>query len=541
MPGTVGILPPEWKPPKSTIGARRDDAASLLPSRRRRPPPPREPAGDVFKRRALAFVIGVGVIVLLLLAVRGCLDARKERAYENYLRDLDSLVTTSSQLSDDFFQRFRDPGGPSQLEFQAQLGSSRGTSEDLLNRVQGLDAPDELSAAQADLELAFELRRDGVSSVVEQTEAALGDEGSHDATRQIATDMRQFLASDVLYARAQRRSTTCSRKKFDRRGAGVRLLARADRALARRSRDRDLLSQVAGETGQRATRHEAPSLSVTVRRGNVPLTPETLNTARPGPDRDRGRRPERRHDRRDRRIVAFELLGSTDRSRARRPSAGSAPHRGGTAAIPVNGEIPEGDDLTLIVTVYLGPGRIDRREQRGGVPGPLRRVEALTVEPLSVAFLGPAGTSRTTRCAPRAARACRRRPSARGDDPRRGDCSRCRRADRALVPFENSIEGSVRPTLDALAFDADTVSSAGEHDHEISQSLIAREEIELDHRGRPEPSAAERAMRSFPSRGAFEAEVRSTDSTAEAVRQVRSPTSAGRRLALLRRLRSTAA
>ena len=29
-------------------------------------------------------------------------------------------------------------------------------------------------------------------------------------------------------------------------------------------------------------------------------------------------------------------------------------------------------------------------------------------------------------------------------------------ADRALVPFENSIEGSVRPTLDALAFDAES-------------------------------------------------------------------------------------
>ena len=131
----------------------------------------------------LAFVIGVGVVVLLLFAVRGCLDARKERAFEKYLRDLESLVTTSSQLSDEFFQRFRDPGDADELEFQAQLGSSRGTSEDLLNRVQGLDTPDELSDAQADLELAFELRRDGVTSVVEQTEVALGDEGSQDATR----------------------------------------------------------------------------------------------------------------------------------------------------------------------------------------------------------------------------------------------------------------------------------------------------------------------------------------------------------------------
>ena len=38
-------------------------------------------------------------------------------------------------------------------------------------------------------------------------------------------------------------------------------------------------------------------------------------------------------------------------------------------------------------------------------------------------------------------------------------------ADRALVPFENSIEGTVRPTLDALAFDTDRVRIVGEYDH----------------------------------------------------------------------------
>ena len=33
------------------------------------------------------------------------------------------------------------------------------------------------------------------------------------------------------------------------------------------------------------------------------------------------------------------------------------------------------------------------------------------------------------------------------------------------MPFENSIEGSVRSTLDTLAFEADSVTIAGEHDH----------------------------------------------------------------------------
>src|SRR3954452_9806408 len=38
-------------------------------------------------------------------------------------------------------------------------------------------------------------------------------------------------------------------------------------------------------------------------------------------------------------------------------------------------------------------------------------------------------------------------------------------AERALVPIENSIEGSVRPTLDTLAFDVGQGTIAGEDDY----------------------------------------------------------------------------
>jgi prephenate dehydratase len=50
----------------------------------------------------------------------------------------------------------------------------------------------------------------------------------------------------------------------------------------------------------------------------------------------------------------------------------------------------------------------------------------------------------------------------------------------ALVPFENSIEGSVRATLDALAFDGEAVTIVGEHDHPIRHSLIARIPMDSD-------------------------------------------------------------
>jgi len=94
-------------------------------------------------------------------------------------------------------------------------------------------------------------------------------------------------------------------------------------------------------------------------------------------------------------------------------------------------------------------------------------------------------------------------------------------AERALVPFENSIEGTVRPTLDALAFDTERVRIVGEFDHRVHQALIAARQVEpesialvLSH---PQPIAqCARFLRTeLPGAG-----VETVSSTAEAVRRV---------------------
>jgi prephenate dehydratase len=94
-------------------------------------------------------------------------------------------------------------------------------------------------------------------------------------------------------------------------------------------------------------------------------------------------------------------------------------------------------------------------------------------------------------------------------------------ADRAFVPFENSIEGSVRSTLDTLAFEAEAVTIVGEYDFTVHAHLIAREAIEpaqieavLSH---PQPLAqcAKYLREVLPG-----VERRSVSSTAAAVRMV---------------------
>lgn len=94
-------------------------------------------------------------------------------------------------------------------------------------------------------------------------------------------------------------------------------------------------------------------------------------------------------------------------------------------------------------------------------------------------------------------------------------------ADRALVPFENSIEGSVRATLDTLAFETPAVTIVGEHDYVVRAQLIAAREIALERitavLSHPQPLAqCARFLRErLPG-----AQARSLTSTAEAVRIV---------------------
>jgi prephenate dehydratase len=94
-------------------------------------------------------------------------------------------------------------------------------------------------------------------------------------------------------------------------------------------------------------------------------------------------------------------------------------------------------------------------------------------------------------------------------------------ADRALVPFENSIEGAVRSTLDTLAFDTDAVEIVGELDYAVRHSLIARRQMPLDEievvLSHPQASAqcARFVREHLPG-----AQILPAPSTAEAVRRV---------------------
>jgi prephenate dehydratase len=92
---------------------------------------------------------------------------------------------------------------------------------------------------------------------------------------------------------------------------------------------------------------------------------------------------------------------------------------------------------------------------------------------------------------------------------------------RAVVPIENSLEGSVNATLDALVFDAESVGVIGETVLPIEQCLIAQEELPLSEIevviSHPQATAQ---CRSYIQTHMPQARVMTANSTAEAVRLV---------------------
>jgi len=138
---------------------------------------------------------------------------------------------------------------------------------------------------------------------------------------------------------------------------------------------------------------------------------------------------------------------------------------------------------------------------------------------LRVAFLGPAGTF--------AEEALRASAPADVDEVPYPSifeavmAVQSRAADRAVVPIENSIEGSVNATLDALAHEATDVRIVEEVDHPVHQTLIAAAGVTLGDvtRVMSHPQATAQCQR-FIAENVPSAEIVSTASTAEGVRIV---------------------
>jgi len=150
-------------------------------------------------RRTIAIGGGLLVLILLVFGFRGCLDARKERAMEDYVRGANELIKLSKAESSQLFDILSAPTDTDQsVNRENQANALRVDSATLSDRARDLDVPDELSDANDYFVEALDLRRDGLAEVADQLPGALAQEERRNSTGRIAEMMQVFLASDVL-------------------------------------------------------------------------------------------------------------------------------------------------------------------------------------------------------------------------------------------------------------------------------------------------------------------------------------------------------
>lgn len=155
----------------------------------------------VMQRRAIAGGLIVLFLVLVLVLGKGCQTARQENAIKDFVKQTNSIVTQSNQVSRDFFATLKDPGDASATDIETSVNVQRSQASELVRQAEDLSASGEdLTAAKQYLLQSLEFRRDGLNEISKQIGQALGDQDAKAATEKIAANMQQFLASDAIYS-----------------------------------------------------------------------------------------------------------------------------------------------------------------------------------------------------------------------------------------------------------------------------------------------------------------------------------------------------
>jgi hypothetical protein len=173
-------------------------------------------------RRSLAAGAGVVVLILLVIGLKACLGARNDRAIKDYVRDVNALIGESNQQSKLLFDLLNNSNSTGDVDLTNKLNELRVTSDQFVDRAQGISTPGDMDTAHRFLVETMEFRRDGVNGIANDLPDAIAvKDQQKKGTADIARDMQDFLASDVIYAKRSVPATSATLKSKDLAGESI--------------------------------------------------------------------------------------------------------------------------------------------------------------------------------------------------------------------------------------------------------------------------------------------------------------------------------
>ncbi|HEV2812758.1 MAG TPA: hypothetical protein VGW10_05835 [Solirubrobacteraceae bacterium] len=157
---------------------------------------------SVRTRRIVAGVIAFLTAIVLFILIDGCLDRRAENALKSYNRDAANLVKKSDEQVGAEFFGLLSGGAQSAVDLEQRINQLRVAADRHVEEAEDLDVPGDMKPAHRNLLLVLDMRQAALGKIASEVRTAVaqeqGDE-SAEAIDQIAAQMQQFLASDVVY------------------------------------------------------------------------------------------------------------------------------------------------------------------------------------------------------------------------------------------------------------------------------------------------------------------------------------------------------
>jgi hypothetical protein len=311
-------------------------------------------------RRTIAIGGAVIAFILIVLLFRGCLDARKERAMEDYVRDTNDLVAQSNAESSRLFDILKTPSGQDQsVDRQNQANELRVDSATLVDRAHDLDVPDQLSTANDYFVESLELRRDALNVVAEQLPGALAQEERRSSTARIAQMMQVFLSSDVLLKSRYKPSLSDA---LDKEGINATLPTNPqltfvkDLSWLQPSFVADQIAGIRGSGGSATPGLHGNGLG-SVSLGGVALTPGASATVQLTRDTAFDVQVANQGDSTETDVVVTVTVGQgADATKLEETLPEIAPGETKNVTIPLTGQPPTGQNVPIKVAVKPVPG-----------------------------------------------------------------------------------------------------------------------------------------------------------------------------------------